>query len=408
LLDHVDATVLDRCLVPAYQPVVSLPGGHVVGYEALARWPELGNPAPQKVLAYAQSLGCLETLDRACITSAAGCAIRQRLTAGSLLFINCEPGGDYADLADDPVMTRARERFEIVFELTERSLLDHPQALLRKVSDMRADGVAIALDDVGSHPASAALLDILSPDIVKLDMGLLQRQPRPDQARTIGAVLAYHERADATIVAEGIETEDQVKQAMALGASLGQGYRFGRADPRLGATVSNYSLKPVARQTVTSGHSLFSLVAPRAPIRITHTETMVALSRLIADQAQCAADPPIVLTALQKSEYYNGDLRDRYERMAARSPLVAVFSDNADRDFGTGVRAVAIDPADPLSDEWALLALGPHFAAALVARLRTPRSDLGVPDIDSQVDLRITYDRSLVVDLARSLLGRMP
>jgi DICT domain-containing protein len=150
------------------------------------------------------------------------------------------------------------------------------------------------------------------------------------------------------------------------------------------------------------------VVASRTPVRSAPIDTMVALSQLIADQAGRGADPSIVLTAIQRTVLYSDELHDRYEAMAARSPLVAVFADRADFDFGAGVRGVALDPGDPLGDEWVLLALGPHFAAALVTRLEGPMQDPFAPWDSLRTGMAITYDRALVVELARDLLARIP
>ncbi|WP_422743247.1 sensor domain-containing phosphodiesterase [Mycobacterium sp. WMMD1722] len=395
-------------LVSAFQPVVELPEERVVGYEALARWPGLGDPPPQQVIAYAEAHGGLDALDRACIAAAINGAVDQQLPDGSLLLVNCEPGSDHHGMADDPVVTHAREHFDLVFELTERNLLAHPGGLLRKVTELRAGGVSVALDDVGSDPASVALLDLLRPDLVKLDMGLLERRPGREQTRTIAAVLAYHERTGATIVAEGIETDQHVEQALSLGAAFGQGYRFGRPVLRFDADPVAWMRSPVDVLPAPATRSLFDAVGVRTTIRAAPIDTMVALSQLVADQAGQSADPAIVLTAIQRAEFYNAGLCDRYGAIARNSPLVAVFADRADADFGAGVRGVELDPGDPLRDEWVLLALGPHFAAALVTRLEDVTKDLSGPWDDVRTDVALTYDRALVVELARDLLARIP
>jgi EAL domain-containing protein (putative c-di-GMP-specific phosphodiesterase class I) len=355
-------------IAPAFQPIVSLPDGHIVGYEALARWPSLGELPPEVVVAYAQASGLLATLDYACITSA---------------------------VAHHPSLVRARRRFDVVFELTERRLLAHPRALLHKIADLRADGIAVALDDVGSHPDSTALLDVVQPDVVKLDMRLLDQRPQPAQARTIAAVFAYQERSGATVVAEGVETDLHLEQALALGASLAQGFRFGRPGPLLTDAPLPRPRQRRVPGLSTTPRSLFDVVAGRAPIRLAHTETLRALSRAVAAQAEHAADPPIVLTAVRR--HYSAELRARYQRMAATSALVAVFAPRPPDDVGIGVRGVGLDPLDPLNHEWALLALGPHFAGAVIARDHDPQ----------RVALTVTYDRALVVELARNLMERI-
>ncbi len=125
-----------------------------------------------------------------------------------LLLINCEPTTAHADLASDTVLAEAADNFRLAFELTERGLLQNPRALIRKVAALRSLGVTIALDDIGAHRDSLALFDIIAPDILKLDMGLIQRQPDALLARTVAAVIAHQERTGSLILAEGIETDD--------------------------------------------------------------------------------------------------------------------------------------------------------------------------------------------------------
>ncbi|MCK0176987.1 EAL domain-containing protein [Mycolicibacterium sp. F2034L] len=408
MLEPLGIAASGQGVVSAFQPVVRLPEESVVGYEALARWPELRGVTPQAVIAYAEAHGSLDELDRACIAAAVNGAVEQQIPDGALLLVNCEPGGDHHGIAADPALTRAREHYDLVFELTERNLLAHPGLLLRTVTELRDNGVSVALDDVGSHPASAALLDVLRPDLVKLDMGLLERRPDREQARTIAAVLAYHERTGATIVAEGIETDQQVEQALSLGATYGQGYRFGRAVLRVDTPAVAPMRPTVDVLPAPAMCSLFDLVSSGTTIRSAPLDTMVALSQLIGEQAGHGPDPAIVLTAIQRDEFYNDGLRERYRAIAENSPLVAVFADRAAADFGAGVRGVALRSDDPLSDEWVLLALGPHFAAALVTRLDGARQNPWARWDELRTDLAITYDRDLVVRLARDLLARIP
>ena len=225
--DQVDAAVRGIGLAPAFQPIVSLPDEAIVGFEALARWPSMNGLNPQMVFARAKSTDRLDQLDRMCIDAAIDAALDHRLGRDSLLCINCEPTGIADPAAQSASLGRGRAELQVMFELTERSLLEHPHVLLAKVAALRGDGFAVALDDVGAHPDSLALLDVISPDVVKLDLGLVQSQPDDEQARTLSAVLAHHERTGAVILAEGIETDDHLEQALAVGATLGQGYKFG-------------------------------------------------------------------------------------------------------------------------------------------------------------------------------------
>ncbi|OBJ50847.1 EAL domain-containing protein [Mycobacterium sp. 1423905.2] len=400
-----DAAARGVGLAPVLQPIVALPGGDLVGFEALARWPSLNNPSPLDVFAYASASGRLDELDQLCIYAAIRTTLDHQLPRGTMLAINCEPASAYVGPADDDLLVRGHDHLALVFEITERSVLTHPHALLAKVAALRQDGFAVALDDVGAHPDSLALLDVLSPDVIKLDLPLVQSQPRRSQARTLAAVLAHQERAGAVILAEGIENDDHLEQALALGASLGQGYRFDLQDclepPRIWAAPPKTSPSQLV-----SG-SPFDLVASRAPLRTARKATLTALARHIEDQARFTADPPMVLVALQEAEYFTPGTREHYLDLARSSPLVAVFGQNLPTDLGSGVRGVHVDAADALNNEWVVLALGAQLAVALIARERADDANRHRDDSDRRFDFTITYDRSLVTAAAHNLLDRM-
>ena len=406
-LNQIDAAVRGVGLIPAFQPIVSLPDETVVGYEALARWSP-NYPDPQEVFARAKVTDSVDEIDRMCITCAIASALERELGHDVLLSINCEPTSATVRRSEDAVLARGHDELQLMFELTERSLLDHPHLLLQKVADLRGDGFAVALDDVGAQPDSLALLDVISPDVVKLDLGLIQSRPDYDQARTLSAVLAHHERTGAVILAEGIETDEHLEQALALGASLGQGYKFGRPGQIDQHPATTKWVPPVKKphSPSTSG-SPFDIVRDHCPTRRATKATLTAFSRQIEIQAQHATDPPILLTALQHARYFSGRAQREYCELATRSPLVAVFGQQLPADLGPGVRGVALHAGDILRTEWVVLTLGPHTATALIAREHHDQGKLPSSDQDRRFDFLITYDRSLVTAAARNLLDRM-
>ncbi len=388
-----------------FQPIVSLADQTVVGFEALTRWPEPNGPEPEDVFAHALATGHVNPLNQICVDSAIATALRDRLPRNALLLVNSEPTSEYVAPADDEVFARGQHEFRLMFELTERHLLVSPQALLKTVAALRSDGIAIALDDVGAHPDSLALMDIILPDVIKLDLALVQSRPQAQQ-RTVAAVLAHRERSGALILAEGIETDEHLERAWALGATLGQGFRFGRPAPldQHPPPVSVFPLGDPQPAWSVSG-SPFDLVVGTKAVRIAGKHTLVALSRHIEGQAAQSGDAPIVLTALQDVEHFTALTRNRYETLATSSPLVAVFGQRLLADMGDGVRSIALDPADPLCREWSVVTLGPHTAAALLAceRTDTERSETA----ERRFDVAITYNRSLVTMAARNLLNRI-
>jgi EAL domain-containing protein (putative c-di-GMP-specific phosphodiesterase class I) len=81
----------------------------------------------------------------------------------------------------------------------------------------------VALDDVGADPLSLAFMPLLRPDAVKLDLRLVQQRPGPAVVEIMSAVNKYAEHSGALVLAEGIESEQHLTMARALGARLGQG-----------------------------------------------------------------------------------------------------------------------------------------------------------------------------------------
>jgi EAL domain-containing protein (putative c-di-GMP-specific phosphodiesterase class I) len=375
-----------------------------VGFEALTRWPAAETRQPDAVFARARATGALDRLNWLCVESAIKTALDAGVDSGLALLVNCEPGRMLPRRADDVTVARGSAQFELVFELTERDLLGDPAALQRQVSALRADGFRVALDDVGAVPRSLAALDIVAPDVVKLDISVVQSPLLPDHARAIAAVLAYHERTHAVILAEGIETDAHLEQAMALGATMGQGFRFGAAGATGQRGPRSWTLPAAAARTRAGRTSPFALARAHGPVHCARKPTLLALSRNIETQAVQTGDAPLVLAAIQHTRHYTAATRARYLALAESSPVVAVFGEHLPADLGPGIRGVGLAPDDPLCAEWIVLALGPLTTTALIGRETEPGSTAP----DRRFDFAITHDRSLVTAIARSLLDRMP
>ena len=208
-----------------FQPIVDLDSGRVVAYEALARGPQGPLARPDALFAAARCDRRLAELDAACRTAAFSGAVEQGLLAPLTLFVNVEPEVlDTAPLDDLLAIAQAAPgQLQVVLEITEPALAVRPADLLRTVERVRALGWGVALDDVGADVLSLAFMPLLRPDVVKLDLRLVQDRPGPQVAEIMNAVNAYAERSGALILAEGIETEQHLLTARALGARLGQG-----------------------------------------------------------------------------------------------------------------------------------------------------------------------------------------
>lgn len=389
-------------LRPAYQPIVDLREGAVVGYEALARWPTL-EVAPEEAFEASLRRGPAGALDWACQTQALLGALDAGLDRATTLFVNAEP----TSFAGQPpteflaASDRADRQLRVVVELTERALLRSPAELLRTVAKIRSRGWGVAVDDVGTAPESLALVPFISPDVIKLDLLMVQRWPDAEQGRIMAAVMAHAERTGATVLAEGIETDQHLEQALALGATVGQGWHFAAAgvlEPEPGRPPGIPFLPPPAAPTGTP----FDLVA-RHDLRIGRKGLLLGISRHLEQQGMSLGPPPVVLTAYHPGGPDAAAAAVPYARMARRCPLVAVFGDDLDARAWSGVRRTQLDADDPLRREWTMVVVGAHYAGALIAR------DLGDrgPELERRFSFTVTHRRELVVEAARSMLDRV-
>jgi EAL domain-containing protein (putative c-di-GMP-specific phosphodiesterase class I) len=391
-------------LIPAYQPIVALAETGTrtptVAYEALARWPGIDGADPGSVFSLAREQDRLAELDRACRTAAVRHAAPW-LGDGLALFVNLEPCALEVDGVAGSVLPEEARGLRIVVELTERDLVRRPAELLAMVQRARDLGWGVALDDVGANRESLALLPLVAPDVVKLDLSLVQGRPDAEQAGIMTAVMAHAERTGATILAEGIEDRAHVDQALALGATLGQGWHFGRPGPLRQPRSAAPAISLAARHEPTPA-SPFDLVAGRA-VRIGRKGLLLDLSLHLETQGRRHEPAPVVLGAFQHARHFTPATVVRYSHLAARCPLVAALGAGLTVDRVPGLRGVDLAADDPLVDEWTVVVVGPHYAGALIAR------DLGDggPDAERRFQFVVTHDRDLVEAAARSLLSRI-
>lgn len=389
-----------------YQPIVDIDSGSVVAYEALARGPAgTALESPAALFAAARVEGCIAELDWACRAAAVRGAIAGALRPPLALFGNVEPEalGVAPDAGIAHLFDRASTDLRVFVEVTERSLTHNPAQLLESMQRVRQRGFGIALDDVGADPRSLALLPLLRPDVVKLDLKLIHDHPSRAAGEVMNGVCAYAERSGASIVAEGVENERHLQAARSLGATLAQGWHFGRPGPLPVLDADVPEVLAVLRPPHVTTQSPVELVHRAKGTRVGRKDVLLSVSRDLEAQAVALGPHAVVVAAFQDGRHFGGETRRLYERLAERTAFTAALGVNLPDPPGHGVRGASLERGDPLRDEWDLAVLGPHYAAALVAR------DLGDhgPDLDRRFEFVLTFDRDLVVDVARSLIARV-
>jgi hypothetical protein len=319
---------------------------------------------------------------------------------GFQLFVNLEPSVIAPDTATR-LLSRVDGQVGLVVEITERALLNSPAELLHAIHQIRAARCAIALDDVGGVPETLALLPFVAPDVIKLDVSLVERWPNVEQAAIYTTVAAYAERSGAAVLAEGIETEMRLQRAQVLGATLGQGFALGCPGPLSALTAPGHALHlrhPVAPTPA----SPFSLVDPSAT-RIGPKRLLQGISQHLEHQGLALETPPVVLGCFQQARNFTSGVAHRYSRLGAHCPLVVAVGAGMPLEPIQGVRGASLSAFDPLLGEWVIAVVGAHYAGALIAH------DLGDggPDRDRRFAFTLTHDYPTVLATARSLLERV-
>ena len=361
---------------------------------------------PDVLFKEAEGAGLTGELDRFCRKRAIEGALEGAILPPLSLFINIEPS---TLRGSDPLLTHLPEigagRLRVIAEFTERALASRPAEAVAAVQWLRRRGCGIALDDLGTDPRSLALLPFLSPDVVKLDMSLLQeRRPSRETAHVVMAVGAEAERRGTAILAEGIETEEHLLRAQAMGATLGQGWLFGHPgevpDPM---PPPRPVAVPFRDKPTSPGETPFHRVAGERQLRRGDKRLLLALSRQLETEAEMLGQETVVLSTFQDVRFFTEQTRKRYERLGRTAALVGALGLGIPRHPAERVRGANLDAADPLRGEWNVIVISPSFAGAFVAR------DLGDtgPDPERRFDFFLTYDRELVRSAAVPLLAQI-
>jgi diguanylate cyclase (GGDEF)-like protein len=222
-----------RALKSVYQPIIELRHGRVIGYEGLVRpTPESGFKNAGELFAAAEASGRQVELDQTCLEVViAGAA---KLAPESILSLNISPRSLEAPEFSVASLLRLLHNHEItpnrvILELTERESVEDLDRLRQNVATARAAGIRVAADDVGAGNAGLRLLSQMQFDIVKIDLSLVQRGAQHKTSlAVISSLQELAQRWGSWVIAEGVETPEQLELIRGLGISAAQGYLLGR------------------------------------------------------------------------------------------------------------------------------------------------------------------------------------
>jgi diguanylate cyclase (GGDEF)-like protein len=300
-------------ITPVFQPLVALATGQVSGYEALTRFRQPPKRFPDEWFNLAARVGMGPALEAAAIKAA--------------LAVDGRPPGTYLSLNLSPSTLTAPEVQAVlpddltglVIEVTEHELATDDAALAADLGVLRARGARVAVDDAGAGYAGLQQLMRVAPDLIKLDRSLVQNiHEDPAKQALVDSFVRFGRRTGAQVVAEGIETEEELRVLADLDVNYGQGYFLAKPGPPWAAVSpwvsekllrrslgAQLSVEDISKLPIGSDQRLAAVSAQIA--RAVSVRDLEALTPMIADEL--GADEMIVL-----SRSYDGSLSSLSQR----------------------------------------------------------------------------------------------
>ena len=239
ILAELPAALANDELIVHYQPVVELATGAVEGVEALVRWrhPTRGLLMPGDFIPTAEGSELIDrigvyVLEQACADAAwwaragAPISVAVNVSASQLTHV------DLAQLVQTALYNSGLAPGALVVEITETALLDGPERVTANISAIRNLGVRVALDDFGTGYSSLSYLKQVPAEVIKIDRSFVTDIATDPLDRGIAAAIIDLARAlGRSVVAEGIETQEQRDVLEELGCPYAQGYLWAAAVP---------------------------------------------------------------------------------------------------------------------------------------------------------------------------------
>lgn len=224
-------------LTTHFQPIIDVKSNTIYGYETLARGvDDKGNLIyPNKLFDWARKGDMLFYLDRACRESSLKTAAIKNIKAK--VFINFVPTAIYDPnhCLQSTVKWANSLEFDpsnIIFEVIESDQIEDISHLKSILDFYKSKGFMVALDDVGSGYSSLNLIAALVPNIVKIDRAIIDKiDTTPSNQSVFKAIVQIAKENNITVLAEGIEREEELAFVAANGADLVQGYYFAKPAP---------------------------------------------------------------------------------------------------------------------------------------------------------------------------------
>lgn len=235
-------TIIDEKLIKAvFQPIISLRNGSIFGHEALSRGPEHSIfKNPELLFNYAIKYDKIWELELLCRTKSLESLQKHHQTPiKTKLFLNVNPNIIHDIKFKQGFTKRYLNDFsfqpdQIIFEITEKGNLANVDDFKKTVQNYKAQNYQIAIDDAGAGLSGLNMISDIRPHYIKLDMNLI-RDIDTDSTKQalVKSMVEFAKLSNTKLVAEGIETKEELLALIDFGVNYGQGYFIQRPNTRI-------------------------------------------------------------------------------------------------------------------------------------------------------------------------------
>ena len=240
--DRLRLAVKNNEILPNYQPQYCSQTKQLLGFEALARWTdsELGNVGPDIFIPIAEETGLIHDIGAALLLAACEDALKWTVPDGMPLptvSVNVSPvqvmRGNVVDLVKTVLKETGLPAERLEIEVTEGVLIDDMVGTRKILDKLSQLGVAIALDDFGTGYSSLSYIRALPLHRLKIDRSFIADMEDLEAQSVVQTIIDLCRRLDLSVIAEGVETEENVALLSEMRCDVLQGYHFSRAIPAL-------------------------------------------------------------------------------------------------------------------------------------------------------------------------------
>ncbi len=221
-----------------YQPIVSLTTGKISGFEALVRWnhPQKGNISPEKFIPISEETGSIVQLGKWVLAEACARFKQWQKSFPKLITFDISvnlsgiqlSNPDFLNQIDNLLETLELNGEYLKLEITESILMENATAVTNILKSLKERKIKLCIDDFGTGYSSLSYLRYLPIDTLKVDRSFISNKINKKNLNILKTIINLAHSLELDVVAEGVETEEQLLMLQSLGCEYGQGYFFSK------------------------------------------------------------------------------------------------------------------------------------------------------------------------------------